>query len=217
MIQNVTLFLLYFINCARCARCRLPALRVNALNVLGTLSQMVAHDTSIMQYKEKSGNSKYFSFILKRNIIYRRESRILFKFEKKWNEWRRGVAREEREREREKNEGELDSGWGIDFLSSSSTTFRPSGGVPTLWLKSSQETRERKSKESTISHISYRGRGRAWIFLRVCKASRKRYPATSGESFSQGERELRFCHTKQGKRIQVLSNRNPRPCFISIG
>ena len=71
---------------------------------------MVAHDTSIMQYKEKSGNSKYFSFILKRNIIYRRESRILFKFEKKWNEWRRGVAREERERERERNEGELDSG-----------------------------------------------------------------------------------------------------------
>lgn len=38
--------------------------------------------------------------------------------------WRSGPQEEE--------EGEQDSGEGIDFLSSSSTTFRPSWGVPAL-------------------------------------------------------------------------------------
>ena len=110
--------------------------------------------------------------------MYRRESRILLKFKEKKRVARR--SGQKRERERERDEGEPDSGWGIDFLSSSSTTFRPSGGVPTLSLKSSQETRERKSKESTISHISYRGGGPGHGFscasakLRVSVTQRRR-------------------------------------------
>lgn len=64
-------------------------------------------------------------------------------------------------------EGEPDAGRGIDFFSSSSTTFRASWGVSALW---NPRVRRVEGGIEEERHISYFISRTAWIFFRIFKA-----------------------------------------------
>lgn len=90
----------------------------------------------------------------------------------------------------------------------SSRLHRPRSDPLGASLPSNWNPRERWEKENRrkVPYLIFHIGGAAWIFLRVCKASRKRYPATVERIFlSSIEPGASFVARKTGNRIQLLS------------
>lgn len=89
----------------------------------------------------------------------------------------------------------------------SSRLHRPRSDPLGASLPSNWNPRERWEKENRrkVPHLIFHIGGAAWIFLRVCKASRKRYPTTVERIFLSIQKPG-FCRArKTGNRIQLLS------------
>lgn len=89
----------------------------------------------------------------------------------------------------------------------SSRLHRPRSDPLGASLPSNWNPRERWEKENRrkVPYLIFHIGGAAWIFLRVCKASRKRYPATVERIFLSIEPGASFVARKTRNRIQLLS------------
>lgn len=98
----------------------------------------------------------------------------------------------------------------------SSRLHRPRSDPLGASLPSNWNPRERWEKENRrkVPYLIFHIGGAAWIFLRVCKASRKRYPTT--ESFFPSRSRGLLSRAKNRESNPAALDRNPhRPSFIS--